>query len=118
MRMANLRHGPRGPLDRRPVILQPQDGSVRIGGQRGQSPDVMSPGAGSSDTSPHVQTEIGSQDDSFEVYHGGIDYPLDSPPAWRYIAKDALRAPSVAAVEQFRKAIEQALQAAAKKKQP
>ena len=105
-----------GPLDQRPVILQPQDGDIRIGGQRGRSPDITE--TGNSDSSPHVQTEIGSQDDSFEVYRGGIAYPLDSSPVWRYIAKDALRAPSVTAVEQFRKAIDQAVQAAAKKKQP
>ncbi len=107
-----------GPIDQRPVILQPQDGSIRIGSQRGQPPDLTRPEAGGSDASPHVQTEIGSQDDLFEVYRGGIDYPLDGSPVWRYIAKDALRAPSVAAVEQFRKAIGQAVQAAAKKKQP
>jgi len=105
-----------GPLDQRPVILQPQDGDIRIGGQRGRSPDLTE--TGNSNSSPHVQTEIGSQDDSFEVYRGGIAYPLDSSPVWRYIAKDALRAPSVTAVEQFRKAIDQAVQAAAKKKQP
>jgi hypothetical protein len=107
-----------GPLDQQPVILQPQDGSIRIGGRRGRPDDVTSSETGSSDPSPHIQTEVGSKDDRFEVYRGGVIYPLDSSPVWRYIAKDALRAPSVAAVEQFRKAIDQAMQAAAKKKQP
>ncbi|HXZ81370.1 MAG TPA: hypothetical protein VEG30_15685 [Terriglobales bacterium] len=37
-----------------------------------------------------------------------MQYPLDSPPAWRYTAKDALRSPSVPAVAKFRKAIEDA----------
>ncbi len=34
--------------------------------------------------------------------------PLDSPPVWRYMAKDCLREPGVTAVEEFRKAIAQA----------
>ena len=43
----------------------------------------------------------------FEVYRGGVDYPLDAAPVWRYIAKGALNEPQVAAVEQFRKAIDE-----------
>jgi hypothetical protein len=41
---------------------------------------------------------------------GGIDYPLDAPPLWRYTAKDALKSPRVDAVEQFRKAINESEQ--------
>jgi hypothetical protein len=41
---------------------------------------------------------------------GGVDYPLDAPPVWRYTAKDALKAPRVDAVEQFRKAIDESEQ--------
>ena len=52
--------------------------------------------------------EIGASEDTFEVYRGGIEYPLDSSPVWRYIAKDCLRAPGVTAVEELRKAITQA----------
>jgi hypothetical protein len=48
---------------------------------------------------------MGSSEDTFEVYRGGVEYPLDAAPVWRYIAKDALNGPQVAAVEQFRKAI-------------
>jgi hypothetical protein len=40
-----------------------------------------------------------------QVYRGGVQYPLDSAPVWRYAAKNALRAPVVPAVEQFKKAI-------------
>ena len=51
-------------------------------------------------------TEVGPSEDSFEVHQGGLDYPLDSPPVWRYIRKDCLRpTPQVAAVEEFRKAV-------------
>ena len=42
---------------------------------------------------------------------GRVDHPLDAPAAWRYIAKDALDDFSgVAAVEQFRDAINEAEQ--------
>jgi hypothetical protein len=91
-----------GPVDQRPGVAQSTDSSIRIGTQRGQTPiggtDPMSQG-------PHVGTEIGSADDSFAVYRGYGSDPLDAPPVWRYVAKDALRAPKVAAVEEFRKAV-------------
>ena len=106
-----------GPIDQRPVILEPQEGNIRLGGQRGKPPDITQPTAGTSDNSPHVQTEVGSSNDSFEVYRGKIEYPLDSSPVWRYTAKDALRSPDVPAVEQFRKAIDQAAKALSKKNQ-
>lgn len=41
---------------------------------------------------------------------GGVDYPLDTPPLWRYTGKDALKAPRVDAVEQFRKAVNESEQ--------
>jgi hypothetical protein len=43
----------------------------------------------------------------FEVYMGGVDYPPDAPPVRRYMAKDALNAPHVTAVEKFKNAIQQ-----------
>ena len=63
-------------------------------------------------------TEIGPSEDSFEGYRGGMDDPLDSPPVWRYIRKDCLRATAtqVPAVEEFRKAIAQAEQPTVPKK--
>jgi hypothetical protein len=57
---------------------------------------------------PQIGNEIGPSEDTFEVYRGGMQNPLDSPPVWRYVAKDCLRAPGVTAVEQFRKAIAEA----------
>jgi hypothetical protein len=50
-----------------------------------------------------------------EVYRGGVGYSLDSPPVWRYIAKDALRSPSVPAISQFQKAVDEAQKAANQK---
>jgi len=94
------------PADDRPVILQPTDGDVRIGVQRGSPPPLSSPGPGQN-RGPHIQDEIGSSEDSFEVYLGGVEYPLDGAPVWRYIGKHALDAPAVAAVSQFQKAIDE-----------
>jgi hypothetical protein len=56
---------------------------------------------------PQIAGQSGSSEDTFEVYRGGSDYPLDSSPVWRYAAKDALNPPQLAAVEQFQKAVEE-----------
>jgi hypothetical protein len=90
----------------RPVLVQPNDSGIRIGAQQGKNTPVTDPSVGGPPT-PHPQTEIGPSEDMFSVYRGQVEYPLDSPPAWRYVAKDALRSPSVPAVEQFRKVIEE-----------
>ena len=57
---------------------------------------------------PAMRTEVGTADDVFSVYMARGDNPLDSPPLWRYVARDALQHPTVPAVEKFRKAIEEA----------
>jgi hypothetical protein len=94
------------PIDNRPVIIQPTDGDIRVGGQHGRPPDLNDPGLGrSADRSPRISNEIGPSEDMFAVYRGGIEYPLDAPPVWRYIAKGALSAPQVPAVEQFKKSL-------------
>jgi hypothetical protein len=89
------------------VILQPNDGNVRIGAQQGRPPGVSDPGLGPQNRGPHIQNEIGSSEDSFEVYLGGVEYPLDGAPVWRYMGNNALDAPAVAAVSQFQKAIDE-----------
>lgn len=106
------------PIDNRPVILEPNtDAGVRIGAQQGKPPDLTQPGLGGPQSSgPRTQTEVGPSQDTFEVYRGKVDYPLDSSAVWRYSAKDALRPPTVSAVDQFRKAIDEAEKAAAEKK--
>jgi hypothetical protein len=54
---------------------------------------------------------MGPSEDSFEVYKGRVDYPLDASAVWRYVAKDALDGfLEVVAVEQFRKVINEAEQ--------
>ena len=96
------------PADNRPVVYQRSGGDIRVGGQQGRSPDLTNPGLGpSEDRGPHMSSQIGSSEDSFEVYLGGVEHPLDASPIWRYMAKDALNGPQVSAVEQFRKAIDE-----------
>jgi hypothetical protein len=104
------------PTDNRPVILQPADnGNIRIGAQHGGSPDVNQPMPGQ-DTGPRMSTDVGSSDDTLEVYRGREERPaLDTSPVWRYSAKEALRLPSVPAVEQFQKAVTEAERAANQK---
>jgi hypothetical protein len=108
-----------GPIDNRPVVLQPgQGGDIRIGGQHGHPPDLSQTEANNpQNTQPHVHTEVGPSEDMMEVYRGRVDYPLDNPPVWRYIAKDALLSPGVPAVEQFRKVLDEAEKSASQKRQ-
>jgi hypothetical protein len=95
------------PTDDRPVTIQPGDGNIRLGGQQGRPPDATQPGIGPPTSSdPRLGTEMGTGDDIFEVFRGGVEYPLDASPVWRYTAKNALKQPPLAAVEQFRKAID------------
>jgi len=95
------------PVDDRPVIYQPSSGDVRTAGQHGR-PDLTDPSlGGATDRGPHLSNEIGSAQDAFEIYRGRVQYPLDSAPVWRYMAKDALSGPQVNAIEQFKKAIDE-----------
>ncbi len=94
-----------GPMDTRTGIGQTPDGGIRIGAQQGHPPPLNDPTVGPPDTGPRTSNEIGPTQDTFEVYRGGVQNPLESPPVWRYMAKDCLRAPKVSAVEEFRKAI-------------
>jgi hypothetical protein len=98
------------PVDSQPIILDggvsPADGGIPPAGVHGRSPDVTNPGMGRpSSKAPNISNEAGTSEDSFEVYMGGVDYPLDAPPVWRYVAKDALNSPQVTAVQQFRNAV-------------
>jgi hypothetical protein len=96
------------PVDDRPIVFQPGIGDTRAGGQQGRPPGLSEPVPGTPpDRGPELGSQIGFSNDTFEVYRGHSDYPLDAPPVWRYIAKDSLNGPQVAAVEQFRKAIEE-----------
>jgi hypothetical protein len=104
------------PTNDRPVIVQPTDNSIRLGGQKGRPPGSTDPSP--QDTHPAPQIEAGITDDMFVVYQGGAGNPLDGPAAWRYMNKDALKSPSVPAVAEFRKAIEEAEKQQQQKKKP
>src|SRR5262249_24721896 len=95
------------PADDRPVILQPTDGNGPIGAEQRRPPGLSDPRLGPQDRGPQIRNEIGSSEDSFELYMGGIERPLDAPTVWRYMGKNALDMPSVAAVLQFQKAIDE-----------
>ena len=96
-----------GPVNDRPVVVQSTDSSVRVAG-RGRQPDSSAdPTNAPRNPSVHPQTEIGSANDSFTVYQGKVERPLEGAPMWRYVGKNALRGPNVAAVTEFRKAVEE-----------
>jgi hypothetical protein len=94
------------PADDRPVIYQPAGGDIRVAGQHGTRPALNDPGVHPPpDRGPQLSSETGPSEDTLEVYQGDVEYPLDAAPLWRYMAKDALSAPTVAAVEQFHNAV-------------
>jgi hypothetical protein len=106
-----------GPIDQRPGTAESTDSTIRVGGHQGQPPPLSDPSVGPP-IGPHIGNEVGASEDTFEVYRGGVQYPLDASPVWRYIAKDSLRQPGVTAVEEFRKAISKAEQAQGSTKKP
>jgi len=92
------------PSNNRPVIFDPSDSGVRMGGHSGTPPQSGDP-TNSQSPNPHQQVEVGPAQDMFVVYRGKRDNALDAPSVWRYNAKDALRSPDVPAVDAFRKLI-------------
>jgi hypothetical protein len=96
------------PTNDRPVIVQPTDTGIRGGAQKGRSPSTPTQPL-PQDTRAAPQTEVGSSEDTFIVYVGRLSGPVDQQsPIWRYTNKDALHSPTVPAVAEFRKLIEEA----------
>jgi hypothetical protein len=93
-------------------VIEPLDNGIAIGAQHGFQPGQSTTPSSSSPTPS--QTEISTPEDSFLVYQGNVDYPLDAPAIWRYTAKDGLKSHSVPAVDAFRKAIAETEKAASK----
>ena len=100
-------------------VINPTDNGMGVGAQNGRPPDL----GGTQDNSrqrppqiPTTQTEVGGVDDSFMVFDGRTDRPLDGAPGWRYLGQDGLRSHNVPAVDAFRKAVAAADKAAAAKK--
>jgi len=104
-----------GPVDTRPGTVETTDNQIRIGAQQGRPPNGPDSGDATGTggrASPGM--EVGSSDDMFEVFRADI-YTGRGAPVWQYVAKDGLKPPSVTAVEQFRKAVEESEKAAAQK---
>jgi len=110
-----------GPVDTRPGTVETTDSQIRVGVQQGHPPDVSQPGTSGGSNSPndrvHLGMEAGTAEDTFQVFQGGVQYPLDNAPVWQLTAKDGLKPPTVPAVEQFRKAVEESEKAAHQKQQ-
>ena len=95
------------PVNNRPVIFEPSDSGVRIGGHTGTPPDAGE-GTSSQPQSPGPQVEAGAAQDMFAVYRGNSGNALHAPAVWRYAEKDGLKSPGVPAVDAFRKVIVEA----------
>jgi len=107
-----------GPVDSRPGTIETTDNQIRIGVQQGHPPDVTDPtGSNGPNNRVHPGMEAGADEDTFQVFQGGVQYPLDKPPVWQLTAKDGLKPPTVTAVEQFRKAVEESEKAAQQRQQ-
>ena len=94
------------PINNRPVIFEPTDSGGRVGGHTGNPP--LGDPTNSQPPMPGPHVESGQPQDMFAVFRGRRDDPLGTSAVWRFSAKDALRAPAVPAVEEFRKVIEEA----------
>ena len=107
-----------GPVDSRPGTIETTDSQIRIGVQQGHPPDVSDPtGTTGPNDRVHPGVAAGLAEDTFRVFQGGVQYPLDYAPVWQFTVKDGLKPPGVAAVEQFRKAVEESQKAAQQKQQ-
>lgn len=94
----------RVPVNNRPVIFEPSDSGVRIGGHTGTPAGSGDPTA-SQPQNPGPQVEAGTAQDMFAVYRGKSGNALHAPAVWRYNEKDGLKSPGVPAVDAFRKVV-------------
>jgi hypothetical protein len=110
-----------GPIDSSPATVETTDSDIHASVQQGHLPDLTQQptltGTETPSARPHAGVEVGPRDDTFNVFQGRREYPLDSPTVWRCTLKDGLNAPDVTAVEQFRKAVEESDKAAAQSQQ-
>jgi len=105
---------PDGRQDTRVGVNPTKDGTT-IWAEHVPRPNPTGNASGPAPGPAHPQIEIGANEDSFIVYRGGVDNPLEAAPAWSYVAKDALHSHDVPAVAAFRKALADADKAAAAK---
>lgn len=105
-----------GPVDTRPGTIETTDSQIRVGVQQGRPPGGTQTGDSSGRASPGMEAGTIAED-MFEVFRGGDTYGVSSAPVWTYVAKDGLKPPGMAAVEKFRKTLEEAEKAATQKQQ-
>jgi hypothetical protein len=109
-----------GPADS-PVGIDTKDNQIRVIGRQGPPADATQPGMPPGTNGPndraHPGMEVGARDDTFELFRGGVPDPVNGTVVWRYIEKDGLKPPGVAAVDKFRIAIEESEKAAQQKQQ-
>ncbi len=98
-------------------VINPSNDGVGVGVQHGSQPPLSgaAQGARGGTGDAHPATEIGPMYDTFTVYDGKAQHPLDGAPAWRLISRDCLKSHAVPAVDEFRKAVAEADKAAAHK---
>jgi hypothetical protein len=112
------------PSNRPPIVFDPGDSGINIGIHHGQNPPLSRTDTNRTTSGTRIGSEMSSGEDLFDVYLGNTplpgdgsrnqtQYPLDEPPAWSYMADDALNSPKLEAVVVFKKAVE-----AAEKKKP
>lgn len=99
-----------GPNNNGPVVFEPSNSGVRIGGRQGNNGNPGDPSNPQYPSSgPHPEVQGGQSQDMFAVYRNNKNdpnaAPLDAPAVWRYAARDALHSPDVPAVDEFRKLI-------------
>lgn len=103
-------HGGGSPNDE-PVVIQPNDNGIRIGGQKGKPAGTSQP-VGTSQNDPEMGkpvpgATVGATEDSFAVFDGGTVDFASSTPMWRYVRKNALHSHDVPAVAEFKKIVEE-----------
>ena len=67
------------------------------------------------DNAIRIGVQEGGAEDAFEVFIGGDQYSANSAPVWVCRKVDGLKAPTMSAVEEFRKAVEETEKAIAQK---
>jgi hypothetical protein len=85
-----------------------QYGKVTVGTSQGHGPAMSEPTVNSKSTGPHVGKQIDGGRDLFAVYQGGPMYKMSAPPLWKCERKNALKAPDMVAIREFRKAVDTA----------
>jgi hypothetical protein len=101
----------------RPGSMTPSNDGVPVSDQRSNQPSLDNRPPPTNPGTPTTHGDITNTEDSFLVYDGHAQTPLNLPPIWRYNGVDGLRSHSVPAVDGFRKAVTETEKIAAAKNQ-